>query len=1042
VKEVAHKRISLRVVLGVMFVCCTIITSAVAISLQYYFSSKKELEHTLNRYNTIATGVSQYLGNLQSLAENAARSGAQLVSIIGIDSADERIVVPLSKLLARDPNLHSIFVAKENNDFFQLINLSTQEIKTRVGAQDSDKWLLVLHQGRGKERQKTSIFYNQKFQRTNTRTEFSNFLPTQRSWYENARVDTIYETAPYLFNTVKVNGETFSIKVEDSNTVVGVDILLSSLESQLTNRFVENRKSPQAETFIYRADGRLIATNKMIDIEDRIPLVTPVVLNEKQQAFVSQLPELKVSNQNDWGPLDYTIAGRPNGFVIDLFKMISEMTGLKFKFVNGRSWDELVSDFSQGNIDILQSISDPDDFSQSGIVGKPLYRGNFALLTKQDNNDFASLDSISDQKIGILRGWSIQDNLQKAFPNLTLISYSSLHSAIDDLENGNISAVLDMKQVLLSKVQQKFRKDLKVVPIESQILPREFYYSVREEYKEIVEIIDLAISSISEEHRSELREKWFAQGATQSTFTFIPYPELLEVGKKRSNGSNVQLTTINGVETYLYVSKLRELDSRYFAVVIPRSYIMAGVNEVALYSIGASLFVLLLLLPLAWQAARPISTPINQLREQVRLINQRQYAKVTRVHSRIEEIHQLGLSVMRGSHSLENFEKQQNLFFEAMIQLIARAIDEKSPYTAGHCNRVPEIALMLAEAAETSDSEPFKHFRFENDDERREFRVAAWLHDCGKIATPEYVVDKGSKLETNYNRIHEVRMRFEVLWRDAQIDYLLSRLEKDIHLESDLQNELATLREEFAFIANANVGSEFMSDDDVARLKQLAEKEWTRYFDAGLGLSPLEETRYQPQQTPATEKLLADKPTHIIEREQPFGDVAQFGINMEVPEKLYNHGELYNLSVRRGTLSTEERFKINEHMISGIKMLESIPFPPELARVPRYATTHHETLLGTGYPRGLDHNELSVPERILVVADIFEALTASDRPYKKAKPLSESISILSKMADSGHIDRDIFELLLTSGVYQQYAEQYLPSELRDVDDIERFISTS
>ncbi|WP_208638795.1 HD domain-containing phosphohydrolase [Vibrio rhodolitus] len=1024
-----------------MFVCCTVITAAVAISLQYYFSSKKELEHTLNRYNTIATGVADYLGNLQSLAENAARSGAQLVSIIGIDSADERIIVPLSKLLARDPNLHSIFVAKADDEFFQLINLSSQQIRERVGAKNNDKWLLVQHQGQGKERQKTSTYYNKKFQPTDTHSEFSNFLPTQRSWYENANFETVYETAPYLFNTVKVNGETFSIKVEGTETVVGVDILLSSLESQLTNRFVENSKRPEAESFIYQEDGRLIATNKMIDIEDRIPLVAPIKLTEEQQSLVSQLPELKVSNQNDWGPLDYTVGGRPNGFAIDLFKMISEMTGLKFKFVNGRSWDELVNDFSRGNLDILQSISDPSDFSKSGVLGVPLYRGNFALLTKQDNNDFSSLDAISNQKIGILRGWSIQDNLLDAFPNLTLISYSSLHSAIDDLEAGNISAVLDMKQVLLSKVQQKFRKELKIVPIESELLPREFYYSVSEEYKEIVQIIDLAINSISEEHRSELREKWFAQGATQSTFTFIPYPEILDIGKKRSNGSNVQLTTINGVETYLYVAKLRELDSRYLAVVIPKSYIMAGVNEVALYSIGASLLVLLLLLPIAWQVARPISKPINQLREQVRLINQRHYSKVTRIHSRIEEIHQLGLSVMRGSHSLENFEKQQNLFFEAMIQLIARAIDEKSPYTAGHCNRVPEIALMLAEAAEISDSEPFKNFKFENDDERREFRVAAWLHDCGKIATPEYVVDKGSKLETNYNRIHEVRMRFEVLWRDAQIDYLLSRLEKEVDLESDLRSDLAALREEFAFIANANVGGEFMSDDDVTRLKQLAEKEWTRYFDAGLGLSPLEETRYQPQQTPATEKLLSDKPEHIIEREQPFGDVAQFGINMEVPDKLYNHGELYNLSVRRGTLSNEERFKINEHMISGIKMLESIPFPPELARVPRYATTHHETLLGTGYPRGLNHNELSIPERILVVADIFEALTASDRPYKKAKPLSESITILSKMVESGHVDRDIFELLLTSGVYQQYAEQYLPRELRDLDDIERFVSS-
>lgn len=1034
-----HRRVSLRVVLGVMFVFCTILTTTVAISLQYYFSSKNELKHTLSRYNNIATSVSHYLSDLQSLAENAARSGAQLVSIIGIESADKRIIVPLSDLLVRDPNLHSIFVAKENEDFFQLINLSSQDMKTRVGAKDSDKWLLVVHKGRGKDRRKTSTFYNNKFKATDTRVEFSNFLPTRRSWYENANVDTIYETEPYLFNTVKVNGESFSIKVEDSNTVVGVDILLSSLESELTARFVESSKSLQAETFIYRTDGRLIATNKKIDIQNRIPLVTPIVLSEKQRRFISQLPELKVSNQNDWSPLDYTIGGRPNGFVIDLFTMISEMTGLKFKFVNGRSWNELVKDYSQGNIDILQSISNPSAVSNNGVLGEPLYRGNFALLTKKGNNEFTKLDSISDKKIGILQGWTVKENLLEAFPNLTLVSYSSLHWAIDDLEAGNISAILDLEQVLQSKVQQKFRKELKIVPVASHVLPREFYYSVREEYKDVVEIIDLAINSISEEHRNELREKWFAEGATQSTFTFIPYPELLALSKKHSNSSNIKLTMIKGVETYLYVSKLNELDSRYLAVVIPKSSVMAGVNEQTFYSIGASFFVLTLLLPIAWLFANPISNPIKQLGEEVRLIRHRQYAQVTRVRSRIEEVHQLGLSVMRGSRTLEKFEQQQNQFFESVIQLIASAIDEKSPYTAGHCNRVPEIALMLAEAAVTSESEPFKHFKFKNENERREFRVAAWLHDCGKIATPEYVVDKGSKLETNYNRIHEVRMRFEVLWRDIQIDYLLSMLEKEIDLDSDLRNELAILREEFAFIANANVGSELMSDEDVARLKLLAEKEWTRYFDSGLGLSPLEETRYRPQATPAKEQLLSDKPEHIIERDKPFGDVSQYGINMEVPEKLYNHGELYNLSVRRGTLSPEERFKINEHMISGIKMLESIPFPRELARVPRYATTHHETLLGTGYPRGLSSDELSIPERILAVADVFEALTASDRPYKKAKSLSEAIAILSNMANSGHIDKDVFKLLLSSGVYQQYADEHLPRELRDLDNIDIFM---
>ena len=1034
-----HRRISLRVVLGLMFVFCAFTTAGVAISLQYYFASQTELKHTLTRYQTIASGISDYFSNLQNVAENVARSGGQLVTLIGTDVPTENIALPLSKLLLRDPSLHSIFVAQSNNDFLQIIHLESADIRERVGANENDKWLVIVHQGEGRERTKTSTFYDQSFKTSQSEKEYSNFLPTQRSWYKNANSERIYNTSPYLFNTLKLTGETFSFKVSGSDVVVGVDVLLSSLESRLTNRFVENKRQPQAQAFVFRSDGRLIATNQAIEIDDSIPLVSPMPLSEEQQRLVERTPELKVSNQHDWAPLDYTVGGRPNGFAIDLFRVISEMTGLKFKFVNDGSWDDLVTDFDVGNIDILHSLSDPTNFDQTSVVGDSLYRVNFALLMNSDNNELQTFEDITDKRIGILRGWSIQDNIEQVHPNLRFTSYSSLHTAIDDLQQGRIDAVLDLKQVLLSKIREKFRENLKVIPIESPILSQEIYFAVRDEYRDVVDIINLAIASFSDEHRQELKDKWFSSKAVQSTHTFLPYPGRLDLTSSLSQRGTVELVTINGIEKYLYTSELTYKDERYFAVLVPKSYIMAGVRETTWYSVGGSFFVLLLLIPLAWAMAAPIANPINLLRQQVRFVRNRQYDRVQRVHSRIEEIHQLGLSVTRGSNSLKHFEEQQNLFFESMIQLIARAIDEKSPYTAGHCNRVPEIALMLSEAAEKSTHGSFANFKFENDEERREFRIAAWLHDCGKIATPEYVVDKGSKLETNYNRIHEVRMRFEVLWRDAQIEYLLSRLDQEIDLEHVLHSELQELRDKFAFVANANVGKEFMSDEDVERIQQLAETQWTRYFDSGLGLSPLEETRHQPQPTPAKEKLLTDRLEHVIERDHPFVNLAEYGINMKVPEKLYNHGELYNLSIRRGTLTNEERFKINEHMISGIKMLESIPFPPELARVARYATTHHETLKGTGYPRGLDESKLSIPERILVVADIFEALTASDRPYKKAKPLSEAISILSKMAENEHIDKEIFHLLLTSGVYRNYAERYLSSELMDVDDIQQFL---
>ncbi|MEF1282192.1 HD domain-containing phosphohydrolase, partial [Vibrio fortis] len=395
------------------------------------------------------------------------------------------------------------------------------------------------------------------------------------------------------------------------------------------------------------------------------------------------------------------------------------------------------------------------------------------------------------------------------------------------------------------------------------------------------------------------------------------------------------------------------------------------------------------------------------------------------------------------SKEIKRHEEAQEAFVEAFIKLIAQAIDDKSAYTAGHCNRVPELGLMLAEAVEKCQSGQFKSFKFNNDDERREFRIAAWLHDCGKITTPEHIVDKGSKLEANYNRIHEVRTRFEVLWRDAQIKALTQQLEGQLsqeEIDKQLKLAQAQLQDDFSFIATSNVGGEFMSQDKVERIKQIADITWTRHFDDRLGLSPIEELNKQGNtQLPATEKLLSDKPEHIIKRDRPIEFDPKHGIKMDVPEYLYNQGEVYNLSIARGTLTAEDRFKINEHMISTIKMLENLPFPKELSRVPRYASTHHETLKGTGYPRKLKADDLSIPERILVISDIFEALTAADRPYKKAKPISVAVGIMYKMALDEHLDIDLFRLFLTSGTHIRYAQEYLKPEQIDDVDIEKYM---
>ena len=394
-----------------------------------------------------------------------------------------------------------------------------------------------------------------------------------------------------------------------------------------------------------------------------------------------------------------------------------------------------------------------------------------------------------------------------------------------------------------------------------------------------------------------------------------------------------------------------------------------------------------------------------------------------------------------------NLIDRQKKLFDDLVKFVASAIDAKSPYTGRHCARVPVIAKMLSEAAEKSGDDPFKDFSLDVF-QKREFETAAWLHDCGKVTTPEYVVDKATKLETIYNRIHEIRTRFEVLLRDARIEkYEAVLAGKDPETaESELLERERELHADFSYIAECNIGSEYMSDERLEKLRIIASREWFRYFDNSLGLSWAEAKRHNSldegleEVYPVREFLISDRREQIIEREDCVQkSYDEYGFKFEVPEYLYDRGELYNLSIRKGTLSVEERFKIDEHVAQTIIMLEQLPFSEDLKNVPRYAGSHHETADGFGYPRKLTRDELSIPQKILAVSDIFEALTSVDRPYKKDKTLSEVVDIMYKMKESRHIDPDIFNLLLTSGVYLEFGKKYLKPEQLDEVDISNYL---
>ena len=335
--------------------------------------------------------------------------------------------------------------------------------------------------------------------------------------------------------------------------------------------------------------------------------------------------------------------------------------------------------------------------------------------------------------------------------------------------------------------------------------------------------------------------------------------------------------------------------------------------------------------------------------------------------------------------------RAQRELLESFIKLIAEAIDEKSPYTGGHCQRVPVLTELLVEAAQASKEPSFADFNL-NDEQRYEVHIAGWMHDCGKVTTPEHVMDKSTKLETIYDRIETVRTRFEVLKRDARIAYLEAIAEDDADkpvLRAKLEAELAELEDECSFIETANIGGEMMDDEAIERIGQIAKRRWH-------------------DQSGEECDLLSEE-------------------------------EIYNLSIRRGTLTFEEREVINNHMAVTIKMLEQLPFPRNLERVPEIAGGHHEKMDGTGYPKGLTGDQMSLPARAMAIADIYEALTAADRPYKKAKTLSETLRIMGSMKKTHHVDPELFDLFLTSGVYLKYAQLFLSPEQIDEVDIEQYL---
>lgn len=377
----------------------------------------------------------------------------------------------------------------------------------------------------------------------------------------------------------------------------------------------------------------------------------------------------------------------------------------------------------------------------------------------------------------------------------------------------------------------------------------------------------------------------------------------------------------------------------------------------------------------------------------VQLINAMKGNEIIRFNKQIER--QILSFASLGAIALTNRTLINNMeaLFESFAKTIAVAIDAKSPHTGKHCERVPKLTLMMADATHLEKNGPLGDFKLSEQD-RYQLEIAGWLHDCGKIATPDHIIEKETKLQTIFDRIEYVNAKLEIVSRDIEIDYqskIIAALQNNnteasqrLLLEKEAKQK--TLNEDRMFLQRINVGAEFLTSDQEKNIHTIA-------------------ARYKVSIMGKTQALL-------------------------------NDDEVMNLSIKRGTLNHKERLKIQEHMDVTQDILETLPFPKQLSNVIEYALGHHERMDGTGYPKGLTKEQMSVPARLMAVADVFEALSAADRPYKKAKSVSECLTIMGRMVLNNHLDEDLFTIFVRSKVYEPYIIEFADPEQLDEFDIE------
>ncbi|MBY7730257.1 HD domain-containing protein [Vibrio splendidus] len=982
-----RRRYPLSIHITSLFLILTTLVGAVLISISYRHSQELLL-------GTVREISNEHRDKLESVFKQAIAPVITTLNVMAVSpfvshqtssTEQESWIASIDIIFKQNTNLVALFYGSNDGEFRIFRPLSTNKQRLENNAPAKATMMVSTINLKGEN---LISYLDGAHKVLSIVQQESEFNPTTRPWFRNAKPDgTIKLSEPYLFYFLKKNGITLSRRTYEGNHVVGADFTLDSLSSQIS----QLAYSPQSRLALFDQYFNLLGQHQL---DLAIPNLSPLGDNNRSN---SNIGDNKRSGSEQSQQL-FNIPKR------------AQMAALKSSVLA-----PLISDEEKFNLNLKNIEYNLNTWALTLTPVELTQDVTLYLAEATPHNDLLSdLISMRDKQVAVAIGmlficfgivWLVANRLSQPLntlmqltDNIARFDFRRTHypkSMIKEVANLAHSIELmehtlhDLINLLRDTAgNQEFSILAKNIAHQSYLITKAETIVLFTQSEE-KDVFDTAANLAIIPFKADIND-------------FIKHTPWLLCQLK--SGETIHLNREDNVLNY-YQDSIFNSDL-YLFPLLNREKLLVGIVVIG------------------------YERPITKIQADK--------------HAFLREL----LSFAEIAKDNIDQMQQQKDMLNAFIELIASAIDTKSPYTGGHCQRVPELTKWLTQAT-IDDDRYYPQFSLDNK-QWEELMLAAWLHDCGKVTTPEYVVDKATKLETIYDRIHEVRMRFELLKQQAETDYWKAIANGALQEEQlkILEQSVSELDEEFAFVAECNLGGESMTDEQLERLDQIAMRQWKRTLDDQLGLSWSEKERFNPQQDttekseaepvrkdqtfPVMEPLLADKPEHKIPWDNGFNpaDVWQEAFVLKPGEVKYNQGELHNLKVRRGTLNDEERFMINDHIIQTFTMLNKLPYPSYLKNIPDIASGHHERIDGKGYPRGLNEDQLPLPSRAMAIADVFEALTSSDRPYKKGKLLSESLNIMTDMATSGHIDPKLYLLFLENKIYDKYAERFLEANQR------------